>query len=714
MNRLLLKNILFTVLLCVAAAALYQLAVRYPLQHDYTQSASNSLDESSVQALQQLPGPLQLTVYATAQDAKLGDLRKLIREFVALYQRYKPDITLTFVDPLKQPDEARKADMQVNGEMLVEYKGRREHLTTLSEQSLTSALLRLAHTKANLVMYVDGHGERRLEGPANHDLGEFGKRLIQNGFNLSPLNLTLAQDVPQNASMLIITQPQTDMMPGEVDKLLRYVANGGNLLWLVDAEPLHGLERLAEELGVMLTPGIVIDPASVEMGAPANWALGAGYPPHAVTQNFNLITAFPFARAIAPEEGRNWQYDVLVEAAPRGWVSTRPMQDKPRFDDSRDVPGPVDIALALQRSVDDREQRIIVVGSGSFLANAYSGNGGNLDLGINMVNWLANEEKLITLQPRAIKDGAVNMSKTQLALIGGGFLFALPALLVLAGGCCGGAEETDMPELPEVETTLRGLEPHLTGQRIADAVIRQPHLRWEIPRDCRYILRNQTIRALQRRAKYLLVECDSGMLILHLGMSGSLRILPADVPPKVHEHFDLVLENGTLMRLRDPRRFGAVLWHAGDPAQHPLLAKLGPEPLEQSFDADHLYHATRTRSIAIKLAIMDSHVVVGVGNIYANEALFRAGIRPQLAANKLSKPRSARLVQTLREVLTEAIALGGSTLRDFVGTDGNTGYFQQHYFVYGRGGEPCRVCATPIKHIQQGQRSSFYCPQCQK
>lgn len=271
-----------------------------------------------------------------------------------------------------------------------------------------------------------------------------------------------------------------------------------------------------------------------------------------------------------------------------------------------------------------------------------------------------------------------------------------------------------MPELPEVETTLRGLEPHLAGQRIADAVIRQPHLRWQIPRELPHILRQQTIRALHRRAKYLLVECESGMLILHLGMSGSLRILPAATPPKVHEHFDLVLENDTLMRLRDPRRFGAVLWHVGDPAQHPLLAKLGVEPLQDGFDAPYLHQALRTRSAAIKLVIMDSHLVVGVGNIYANEALFRAGIRPQLEANKLSKPRCARLVQSIRAVLTEAIALGGSTLRDFVGSDGSAGYFQQHYFVYGRAGEPCRTCATPIKQIQQGQRSSFYCSVCQK
>ena len=271
-----------------------------------------------------------------------------------------------------------------------------------------------------------------------------------------------------------------------------------------------------------------------------------------------------------------------------------------------------------------------------------------------------------------------------------------------------------MPELPEVETTLRGLTPHLCGQRIADVVIRTSHLRWAIPKQLPIILRGQTIHALHRRAKYLLIKCGSGTLILHLGMSGSLRIFPVGTPAGHHEHFDLVLENGMLMRLRDPRRFGAVLWHAGDPALHPLLEKLGLEPLEHAFNGEHFYRATRTRNAAIKLVIMDHHLVVGVGNIYANEALFRAGIRPQLSASKLSKPRCARLVQTIRETLTEAIALGGSSLQDFVNSNGEAGYFQQHYQVYGRAGEACHVCGTAIKQIRQGQRSSFYCQKCQK
>jgi formamidopyrimidine-DNA glycosylase len=277
-----------------------------------------------------------------------------------------------------------------------------------------------------------------------------------------------------------------------------------------------------------------------------------------------------------------------------------------------------------------------------------------------------------------------------------------------------------MPELPEVETTLRGLMPHLSGQVIKQVIIRNPNLRWPIPKNLPALVTGQTISKLERRAKYLLLKCDSGTLILHLGMSGSLRVLPSGTPAEKHDHFDLILASGKLMRLRDPRRFGAVLWHPEqtdnqrDIAQHPLLAKLGPEPLLDDFSAEYLHLATRKRSAAIKQVIMDSHVVVGVGNIYASESLFYAGIRPQLHASKLSLPRCARLVQTIRETLSTSIAQGGSTLRDFTDSNGKPGYFQQNYAVYGRTGEPCRVCGSPVKQIVQGQRSSFYCAVCQK
>ncbi|GAB5605943.1 bifunctional DNA-formamidopyrimidine glycosylase/DNA-(apurinic or apyrimidinic site) lyase [Sideroxyarcus sp. TK5] len=270
-----------------------------------------------------------------------------------------------------------------------------------------------------------------------------------------------------------------------------------------------------------------------------------------------------------------------------------------------------------------------------------------------------------------------------------------------------------MPELPEVETTLRGIAPHLQGALVQDVIVRNAQLRWPIPAALPSLLRGRAILGLQRRAKYLLIAFEHGTLILHLGMSGSLRILPHGTPPERHDHFDLVLDNGKLMRLRDPRRFGAVLWHKGDILEHPLLVTLGPEPLGEAFDADYLYRATRSRSAAIKLALMDNHLVVGVGNIYANEALFRAGIRPQLPAKRLSRARCAILVQTVQEVLRAAIDKGGSSLRDFIHSDGSSGYFQQHYFVYGRGGEVCHRCRTPVRVIRQGQRSTFYCPHCQ-
>lgn len=426
-----LKRVVSLLLVLAVAGALFQLAARYPAQWDVTQNALNSLEPGSVDALALLKGPVKITVYATQQDARFGDIRKFISEFVALYQRYKPDISLTFVDPVKEPEAMRKASIKGNGEMVVEFAGRNEHLTTLNEQTLSSALLSLAHDKDQTLAYLGGHGERKLEGIANDDLGDFGARLKQLGYSAVSLNLALAQDIPANTSMLVITHPQIRLMPGEVGKLLRYVDNGGNLLWLVDAEPLRGLEPLAEKLGISFMPGIVIDPAAQEMNAPLDWTLGTGYPPHAVTRNFDLITAFPDARAISVDQKDGWQTHTLVEGAQRGWVSDHGISK--HIDKDRDIPGPFSLAVTLQRSVNDREQRIIVVGSGSFLANVYSGNGGNLDLGVNMVNWLANEERLITVQPHAAKDGKITLSKNQLTTISVSFLVLLPLLLIAAG-----------------------------------------------------------------------------------------------------------------------------------------------------------------------------------------------------------------------------------------------------------------------------------------
>ncbi len=427
-----LRNVLFVLLVLGSAGGLNFLASRHHVQRDVTYTASNSLDNSSIAVLKQLKGPVNITVYATEQDARLGNIRKIIHDFLLLYQRYKSDIALTFIDPEKEPEKTRAANIQMNGEMVIEYAGRAEHLTQINEQLVSSTLLRLAHTQSQLVMYLSGHGERKLDGIANFDLGvPFGAKLKQNGYKLGALNLALAQDVPDNISALVITQPQVDMLPGEVNKLLRYVDKGGNILWLLDAEPLHGLESLAEKLDLILTPGIVIDPAATEMRAPATWSIGASYTPHPVTNNFNLITAFPGARALTWNENSDWQRHALVDVASRGWVSH---SGKAKFDKTHDTPGPVTIASALQRTLETKEQRIVVVGNAAFLSNSFAGNGGNVDLGMNMINWLAGEEHLITLQPRSSKDSTLTLSRTQLEIIGIGFLLVVPLLLAASGG----------------------------------------------------------------------------------------------------------------------------------------------------------------------------------------------------------------------------------------------------------------------------------------
>ena len=271
-----------------------------------------------------------------------------------------------------------------------------------------------------------------------------------------------------------------------------------------------------------------------------------------------------------------------------------------------------------------------------------------------------------------------------------------------------------MPELPEVETTRRGLERYLAGQRIARVTVRDGRLRLPVPRRLPALLEGATIKTLARRGKYLLIDCGAGTLIIHLGMSGRLWLADPATPPEKHDHLDLVLANGTIVRLRDPRRFGLVLWQRGDPLRHRLLAHIGPEPLSVEFGGESLHRATRNRSAAIKQVLMDSRVVAGVGNIYANEALYRAGIHPQLAARRLTRTRCAILVEKIRETLTAAIAAGGSSLRDYVGSNGMAGNFQNEFLVYNRAGEPCPACGAKLRGIRQGQRSTFYCPSCQK
>ena len=271
-----------------------------------------------------------------------------------------------------------------------------------------------------------------------------------------------------------------------------------------------------------------------------------------------------------------------------------------------------------------------------------------------------------------------------------------------------------MPELPEVETTRRGLLPHLVGRRIRGAVVRNRNLRWPIPRDLPRRLRGEEVLDIRRRGKYLLFDCRHGHLLVHLGMSGRLSLVRDDTPPRHHDHVDVQLEGGQLLRLTDPRRFGAMLWVSGPAERHALLRGLGLEPLEPGFTGEALHRLARGRSVAVKQFLMNARIVTGVGNIYASESLFRAGIHPMRVAGRITKARWELLAVAVRATLEAALAAGGTTLRDFASADGLPGYFQNEFAVYGREGEPCARCGTPIRAQRQGQRSTFYCPACQR
>lgn len=269
-----------------------------------------------------------------------------------------------------------------------------------------------------------------------------------------------------------------------------------------------------------------------------------------------------------------------------------------------------------------------------------------------------------------------------------------------------------MPELPEVETSRRGIAPHIEGQTVTRVVVRDRRLRWPVPTELDREMPGATIRSVGRRAKYLLIESDAGTAIMHLGMSGHVYVIDAGTPGGVHDHVDIEFESGKALRLTDPRRFGSLHW-SDKPLEHHLLRRLGPEPLSDAFTGSCLHTRSRGRRVAVKNFIMNAHVVVGVGNIYASESLFRAGINPKRAAGRIALPRYEKLAAAIKAVLERAIRAGGTTLRDFYGGNGESGYFQQELDVYGRADQPCKVCSTPITSVVIGQRNTFYCKHCQ-
>ncbi|CAK0762475.1 ABC_transp_aux domain-containing protein [Gammaproteobacteria bacterium] len=447
--QLRLQNTAFVVLFLTVVGLLAGLSTRYTFQADWTATGRHTLNPASVTLLARLSGMVEVTAFAK----DLEPLRRPITEFVERYRRYKPDLRLAFVNPETAPDRTRALGIRTGGEIVVEYQGRTERLTTLNEQAMTNALERLARGGERFVVFLQGHGERDAHGKANADLSSFARALQSKGLRVTSLNLTSAHQVPDNTGLLVIAEPRVDWLPGEVTVIRDYLGRGGNLLWLVEPGPLHGLEPLAQTLGVELPPGTVVDPSAVRLFGAA-YALGARYYPHPVTRDFDMVTLFPIAAALRMHPSEGWHAEPLVESSEDSWLESGQLSGTVAFNPGTDIRGPLLLAVAITRPTPAAaalpsihtepessagapplgpEQRVIVFGDGDFLSDAFVGNGGNLDLGLNLVNWLVHDENLINIPARVAPDTSLNFSPTLLLVLAGGFLILMPLVLVGTG-----------------------------------------------------------------------------------------------------------------------------------------------------------------------------------------------------------------------------------------------------------------------------------------
>ena len=437
-NQLFAQGSIAVLLLLALVALLSWVAREYRVETDITANARNTLTQATQDALKVFTGPVNITAYAVAKDGGGNDIHKLIREKMRPWQRVKPDIALTLVDPRDDPKRANAAGLRSPNELVIEHQGRSEHLPLpeLNEQNLVNALTRLARTGNAVVYWLDGHGERKLDGTANHDFGEFGRQLQMRGYKTASLNLSIAQEVPRQTTLLMIASPQADLQENEVAKIRQYVEAGGNLLWLIDPEPLRGLEPIAEFLRLVLTPGTVVDPSIKPRSGPPTLAVASNYARHPITGQFRLNTLFPGSRQIGSAESREregWRATPLIEVAQQGWVETGSLDGKPTFDKKTDFQGPINIATAFERMAGDKQQRVVVAGNGSFLANAFLGNGGNLQLGVSMMSWLTGDDKLISVPARPAADVQMKLDQITLYLIAFTFLLVLPLAFAVTG-----------------------------------------------------------------------------------------------------------------------------------------------------------------------------------------------------------------------------------------------------------------------------------------
>lgn len=438
-RQLQLQNLFFLVVLLASMAMVAWLSTQYRYQTDWTASQSNSLSVDSIKLLENIPEAVHITAFSREDPV----LRKGIRDLVGRYQRNKSDIHLKFVNPDAEPERVRELGITRDGELLIAYQGRSEKVSQLNEQAITNALLRIARHKEGKIYFVTGHGERDPHGEANYAMGNFGKIVEQKGIELDTLNLAESPQIPASTRLLVIASPQTSLLPGEVKIIDDYVRRGGNLLWLVEPDEHTGLAPLAELLGVEFLPGVIVDANTQLFGIdnPA-FALIPEYPRHAITQNMDSLTLFPQAVALKVEAENGWTATPILTTLERSWTELGELNGTISLDpDSDEQGGPLDIGYALTRSLDDsgdasdepKQQRIVVIGDGDFLANSYLGNGGNLDLGINLIDWLNHDDQFIAIAARTTGDSTLELSKTAQILIGFGFLFALPALLLASG-----------------------------------------------------------------------------------------------------------------------------------------------------------------------------------------------------------------------------------------------------------------------------------------
>lgn len=442
--QLLVQNWFFVVFFLMLVVLLGYFASQYRVAKDITQANRNILTQGSINVLKQMKAPINITVYATKDDASSGDtFRKGIVDFFARYQREKKNIYLTFINPSEEPKLAQDAGVKTDGEVVIEYQKRVEHIVPpFAEQEVTNLLVRLSRTNQQAVMYLDGHGERNLLGVRNHDIGEFGKQLEAKGFKFANPDLTIAQAVPSNGAMLVIASPQVDVSDVEAKKIKAYLEAGGNLLWLLDDDNLRGLQEVADYLGLQVSSGIAMDMASAQYGADARVAFASLYGEHPITTNFMLRTLFPEAHEVSAKgtDENGWKVSNLVEVAPNGWLTSAKLAKdaKPEFNEKKDKRGPINIGVALERVYGKKGQRVVVMGNANFLSNTFITNGGNLDFGVNIINWLAGDDNLITIQPMPLKDINVSIPDTRMGVatawtVFHGFQYFIPLGFMIAG-----------------------------------------------------------------------------------------------------------------------------------------------------------------------------------------------------------------------------------------------------------------------------------------